>query len=1133
MTSKRKQLLKVIFATSFILLATFSISLMAQNAKSAITGKVVDAFGNVIQNALVTVTDEATNAKIELQTNNDGIYSAEGLSVGSYTVKVAKAGFSPYVINRIHLDPGERRSSNIALSVGAENTTVTVSADVQQVNTQTAENSGTINEKQIGNLMLNGRNFQTMALAIPGVSSPTGADSSAVSNDILITVNGAGTETSTQLLDGIYNMNSGSLNGINAKPIVDGISEFTILKNNYSAQYGFSSSSAVIVVTKSGGTKFHGSAWEYVRNNAFDAMKYFSTTTPALHQNVFGYTVGGPVYIPHVYDGRKNDRTFFFAANQWYRIINGVTLSGSVLTDAQRNGDFTASTTRSGNLALDAHSLTLLASVGKSNCISGNVISSTCFDPVAVALLNTYYPKANNSANGFVNYLNQGSTRTNETDHQYRIDHHITNSELLTGRILYDRELNQWPYQAWGGYPFTTIQDEEPFSGLNAYVRLQSTLTPNFLNSFTAAETYDKLSYSLTKGGTMPDGVSITQSFPNANVRNYIPSVAISNGYTGIGVEDQPIWASDGEGLLTDDITWVHGRHVISAGAIYMFGIKRQNVFTKPEGSFTFTGNHSGDAAADFLLGLNTTYSQASNQKLGAYHYRQGEAYVQDDWKATNRLTINVGVRWQYFSNDTVSGSEVTSFDPSKWVAANAPAVNINGSLTVNSNNEPLTAGGTVANVLNGLVYAGKDGVPHGFFVPKKTNFGPRVGFAYDVFGNGKDSIRGGFGIGYSRIPLEQIYNAFGQNPPYNQSANILNSLLSDGTAGGDAAAPTTQTLSNVPLTFTPTNVQSFSLSVQHQLRSDMIAMVSYAGSLTRHIMNFQGGYDFNFPLSVTTASTTGCLATSQSASSSYDYDPCINTSKSSSDYTRPYPGYSTMNNQYQQGSANYNSLQSSLSWRGNPLQLTLAYTYSKALATVGNHSAGSNSAQSVSVQNPRNMHLEYGPPSYDFTNAFSSTWIYDLPKFSNSSKSVQAILGSWSLAGLFLHQSGFALSPGISTGTNGLAIRPNLASAYKKVGTVKQWFDTSVYKAPAYGFFGNARNGSIRGPGYTTVNLSINKAFPITHRINFMLSAEAFNLANHPNMKGVDTSLGDGSFGQVTSTGDPRILEFSGKISF
>jgi hypothetical protein len=443
-----------------------------------------------------------------------------------------------------------------------------------------------------------------------------------------------------------------------------------------------------------------------------------------------------------------------------------------------------------------------------------------------------------------------------------------------------------------------------------------------------------------------------------------------------------------------------------------------------------------------------------------------------------------------------------------------------------------VTVTGGAANLLNGLAFAGQNGISSGFFTPKKTNFGPRLGFAYDIFGNGKSSVRGGYGIGYSRIPLEQICNAFGQNPPFNRSVNISNSLLSNGTTG-TTASPTTQTLSNAPFSFTPTQVQSYSLTLEQQVIPNMVATVAYAGSQTRHIMTYQGGYDFNFLLPVASLSVAGCLPAGQTASNSYDFDPCINSGTSSPDYTRPYKGYSTMNKVYDKGSANYNALQSSVVYRAGASQFSVAYTYSKALATIGARGAQSSVSQNTAAQNPRNFHAEYGPPSYDFTNNISAAWVYSIPYFSHSIRSARFVLGNWSLAGLALHQGGFALSPSLATSTKGQATHPNQVAPYHRLGKLDEWFDTSSFTAPNYGFFGNASNGIIRGPSYTSFNLSLYKTFPVTHRLSTEFRAEAFNVANHPNFINVDTGLGDGNYGQVTSAGDPRILEFALKVLF
>jgi hypothetical protein len=566
-----------------------------------------------------------------------------------------------------------------------------------------------------------------------------------------------------------------------------------------------------------------------------------------------------------------------------------------------------------------------------------------------------------------------------------------------------------------------------------------------------------------------------------------------------------------------------------------MFGIKRQTVFTNPQGTFTFSGDHTGDPAADFLLGLDHTYAQDSSEREGYIHYRQGETYFQDDWRVAPRLTLNLGLRWVYFSNDTISGDQVTSFEPSLYNAAQAPIISSTGTFTVNGSNQPLTASGEAANLLNGLAFAGQNSVPSGFFIPTKKNFGPRAGFAYRITSDGSTSIRGGYGIGYSRIPTAQVYYAYGANPPYNQTANIFNSLLDNGTAGGVAQAPTPESLTSVPFKFVPASIQSYSLTLEHQVKNNMVATVAYAGSQSRHLTDgVGGGNDINFPLPVTTPSAAGCLPTGQGASASYDFDPCINSGTSSAQYTRPYAGYSSIDSQYDEGTGNYNALQASAVYHAGPSQFSVAYTWGKALATVGAHGSGNTTSQSAGPQNPRNFAAEYGPPSYDFRNDIVGTWVYEIPLFNHSSnKPAELALGHWSFQGLAAHQSGFALSPGLTTSTAGEADRPDAVTKVSKVGSKSEWFNTAAFQAPAYGFFGNASNGTIRGPGYTSVNLSLYKSFPIHDRLNLQFRAEAFNALNHPNFNNVDTGLGDGSYGQLTNTGDPRILELALKMSF
>jgi hypothetical protein len=590
-----------------------------------------------------------------------------------------------------------------------------------------------------------------------------------------------------------------------------------------------------------------------------------------------------------------------------------------------------------------------------------------------------------------------------------------------------------------------------------------------------------------------------------------------------------PIKSSDGEGIASDDVSWVKGDHVLQTGALYIFGVKRQTAFATPEGAFTFTGVHTGDPAADYLLGLNATYSQVNTQRRVNGHYRQGEAYVQDEWRVTRRLTLNLGLRWQYFSSDTASGDQVTGFSPALYNPAQAPVVKVNGSLVVNSALVPLNSGDQPANLLNGIIFAGQNGVPSGFYIPKKTNFGPRLGFAYDLSGNGTTSIRGGYAIGHSRDALVQLNAAYGQNPPYVQSANIINSLLSDGTAG-TTQAPTTQGLNIEPLTFTPVQLHTYSLTLEHQLAPSTVAQIAYAGSLGRHLE--ATGFNTNFPLPVATPSLSTCLK-GQAPSSSYNFDPCINAGLASANYTVPYQGYSTINTEYDEGSSNYNSLQAGLVYKVKGNQVNLAYTYSKALGTIGTHTAGGGTPVGAVFQNPRNVSAEYGPPDFDFTHDFTATWVYNIPLFQHGSKPVAWTLGNWSFAGLALFQSGFALSPGIATSTAGEAIRPNQVAPLQRLHKLNQWFSTNSFAAPAYGFFGNAANGTIRGPDQTSFNVALYKAFPVTESLALQFRVEAFNVANHPNFTGVSTSVGSGTYGEVTSASDPRILELALKLVF
>jgi hypothetical protein len=1096
----------------------------------AITGTVTDSTGAVVPNATVTITNENTGVARTAHTDSRGFYAMESLDPGTYQVEVIATGFKASVTKGEMLYPGQRRESDAVLTLGSASEQVTVQANALQVETESSELGSTITGKQVTNLMLNGRNFQGLGQLVPGVTSTQSGvalSGGGFTESTTLIVNGNSVEYTVYTIDGVEDMNTGNLAGLNVLPIIDAVDQFSVMNDNYSAKYGWSGSGQIIIQTKAGTNTYHGTAWDYLRNDVFDADNYFDTTKAFLQQNIYGYAFGGPV--------PKLKKTFFFAANEWRKANTGVTETGAVFNSAMRTGNFGSSPTLpAGGLTLDANSQKLLASEGFTNCVtSPTTLNPTCLNPVSTTLYADYVPQPNDAANGFNNYLNQGISRLNELDYNYRIDHSFTPNETLTGRMIYEKETNGYPYDAWAGLPYTTTTNSENQTGSNIILRMNSAITPRFDNVANVAYSDDKPRIQNTSGNTtLPSGLSIIQSYPNADPYDRIPNISISSGYTGLGVGTQPIHASDGEGILSDDVSWVKGNHVLQWGAVYVFGIKRQDVFTYPQGEFSFSGVHTGDPAADYLLGLDATYSQASSQKSGSYHYRQGEAYFQDDWKPTPKLTLNLGLRWFYYSPNTVSGDQVTNFNPASYQATEAPVVTITGTLATNANNVPITASGAPANLLNGLLFAGQNGTPSGFFTANKKAFAPRVGFAYALGNDNKTSIRGGYGIGYTREAVEEIYSMFGQNPPYNSSSNILNSLINNGTAGS-AGAPTPQNLDGIDTSKVgPSQTQSYSLSIQRQVLPPAVFTVAYAGSVSRHLET--QSYNPNESLPVSAPTTTGCLATNQTPSSSYQFDPCINTGKASGAYTVPYTGWGSMSWDTFIGSSNYNSLQAHFVYRTATLNIDTGYTWSKVLSDLGG-SGGANGNTSIGAgaQDWRNLAAEYGPPDWDRTNVLSLSIVYDLPFFKNSGRILRETLGGWSFAGLGILESGFALSPGLSTTANGDASRPDALGSEQKVGKRLEWFNTANYAQAPYGFYGNASNGSIRGPAEFTGNTALYKTFPLGKKVNLQFRAEAFNVANHPNWDAVSTDYGAGSFGNVTSALDPRILEFAARVTF
>lgn len=1151
----------------------------------AITGTVTDSSGAIVPAVQVTVTNQGTGIGLTKTTNGSGYYTAEALAPGDYTVATKRNGFKSEVVKNIHLDPGQRRGVDLKLSVGDVLATVTVEADAVAVQTESAELGGTVSSKEVANLMLNGRNFQSLALIVPGVSSASGANAlpnygeGGYLGQTEIIVGGTSIEKTTYTIDGLYDMDPNGMINVNVLPTIDSISEFRILRDNYSAKYGMAGSGQVLIETKSGEEAFHGGGYEYVRNSYIGTAKPYTTPPTqgiaALHYNIFGYTLGGPLTIPHVYNTDRKRKTYFFAGGEW-RINHypAAIHTRNMIPQTMRNGDFSASpslTNTSGCpggltpcLALTAGSASLLSTyrgLDPSTCITPDSngrydqLNPKCMDPTSVVLLNPangLWPLPNDLGSS-VNYINNGSELDSENDYNYRVDHNINENNLITGRWTTEEVNNLRPsrnYNDPSPKPGSTVYSR----GLNSMVRWTSTIRPTLINALEGGETFNKWLLGVSNF-TLPTGASIAQQYPTADPLDRIPDISVNGGGTWawMGVGAQPNFIHGGVGVVSDDLSWSKGNHLLQTGFLYLFTIRHVNASAFPMGNFSFTGANSGDSAADLMLGLDATYQQTNEQAAIRVHNRWMEAYVQDDWKLNPRLTINLGLRWSYYRPTWAEGDQVTNFNASTWVASQAPAINTGGHETLNASNQPLTGGGTVANLTNGLVFAGLAGTPRGFDNPHKDSFGPRIGFAYRLTNDGKTSIHAGFGTGYTQIAMLETSSLL-SNPPFVQSTTITNSLFSLPTAGGAAGAPGIPSLTVIGPDYRPTITNTYSLGVERQVLPNAVAEVAYAGSITKHLM--AEGYNYNFALNGTTSGTAACAASANNPANSgsykgpsataYLYDPCLNLGSVSSLYYAPYPGYGAISGTNNGGIANYNGLQTGLVWKARDLTLNAAYTWSKALEDAQPSNPGANGTgvgydQNASFQNPRNEKLDYGTPDYDRRQVFSSAWVYQTPFFMHSNNMLEReALAGWGISGLAVLESGLAVTPTLGVGNAGLATRPNLIAPVTHPGDGKtnlghqSYLSAASFQAPAWGEFGDAQPGSVRGPKEVAFNTALDKSFPIGEKISFKLRIEAFNIFNHPNTIVQGSWAGaTSSFGTVIGAGDPRQMEFSGRLQF
>jgi hypothetical protein len=1186
--------------------------LHGQNATScAITGTVTDSTGAVVPGVQVTVTYQATGVTATATTNGSGFYDAESLAPGDYSITTTRTGFKTEQIRNIHLDPGQRRGLNVKLAVGSETISVSVEADAEVVQTESAEAGGTITSKEVQNIMLNGRNFQSLLTVVPGVSNVNGANGfyqtgqGAITSEVV--VNGSSDEETMYTIDGVYNVTAASEITLPITPVVDHVAEMRVLSDNYSAKYGLAGRE-ILVTTKSGGNQFHGSGYFYDRTNEYGTAHGFlqSKQVPltSLHLTDWGITLGGPVEIPKVVSGAKK-KLFFFVGADWKAnhsaYISGarwVFPSGGSLDNGVNyyNGDLSwgPQAAHAGGAkmvpysSLDAaHQAILDARYGGgvgsgAACIyqkttggNYNQILPKCMDPNSVALGKSYWPTSNYSSSS-QNYLNSNPIRFSVNDQLYRGDYNVTESHLITLRIMHEETAQ---INATRGYnDYAPNPNSAPYTpAMNALLRWQWTIKPSLINVASGGLVYTKYYSQLIGRYTLPSGVSISQVYPSADPLNRIPDISMNNDSQGgenwfwLGEGALPTHSNDQTGEFSDDISWVKGNHVFSGGLTYMWNLLHANAPTAfPMGNFCFNGDFSGDVAGDYLLGFlgradngcGFGYEQTNAQRDGRFRNKWTEVYFEDDWKVSRRLTLNLGLRWSYFTASAMDGNQVSNFVNSAFVASQAPAVcpgtgcakSTYGITTpwlyLNSQNQPLEADDvTVANLTNNGMLTAGTGTPAGFTTPKKGLYAPRIGFAYRLTNDGKTSIHGGAGLGYTQVSLLQTSNLL-TNIPFVQQPTYNATEFTNPSGAGSGAVPNAPGINSLSATSTgyrPATITNFSLTVEHEVAPGGVVSVGYAGMTTQHI--FTGQWDQNFPNKISSASQAATCAAANTASgptyqaqlsSGFQYDPCITSGLIATNYDRPYLGYAGITTGASFGVANYNGLLVGYVQKVRDLTAHVAYTWSKALGDI--NASGTQVAYSSSgnFQNSNNPLGEYGRPDYDRPHEFVYSLVYDVPFFNKSSNYLKrALLGGWNFNSYGLIESGFSQT---ATFSSGLATRPNVNGPLVRThGTSGKPGQQPLYSylsftRPAYGFFGAEQVGSLRDPKEVAFHMSAQKTFAIREWANIALGAQAFNVFNHPDVMTINSSwspASQGSFGMATAYGDPRQMQFYTKITF
>jgi hypothetical protein len=1127
---------------------TVGLTYVASAQNGVIQGTLVDAQGSVIPNAKVVATDDVKKVVArETTTAQDGSFQLRPLSPGTYSVKAESPGMKPLERAGLVLDVNQIMNlGTLGMEVGATSETVVVNAETPQVETTTSNKSFVITSTQVTEISLNGRDFQSLLRTLPGVVSNDSSDFRlAFNNTDSFNVNGMRGSMNNVYLDGSINTDVGANDGQYTQLSMDAVGEFKVQTSVFNAEYGRNPGVLISATTKSGSAGFHGTAYEFLRNDALDANSFFNNLQGAkispLRFNQFGGNLGGPLYLPHI-STPSNKKLFFFFNYEGTRASRP---NGNSYYDApnpaELTGDFSKAIIPGTSLNGSAYPVGTVFEPGTvkrdqgGNIIGGmpfpnNVVPQSLWSrnaPAFVKVLQTAYRGMTNlpQTPGVPDQVRvpfQDTYRFSKNQKALRVDYNLSAKTNLFFRWVDDAQQESQGFGIFSGNSFPVFPEYRKKPGASWSWNMVNVITPSLTNE--SIFTYNHLTQVVNVTDLQPSqytesslGFQYQDLYPTSNTLNRLPSFNCGSNCTVSPFP--PNWVSEGKTFAyTDNITKVSGAHTFKFGVLFNKNLNGQQPAWTDAPNFDFTSgvlnpNDTGNGLANLLLGNYTKLTQTNGRFYGSFHFWQLELFAQDSWRINRRLTLDYGIRWAYLGPTSTYGTYLQNyFDPTRYDAAQAVSIAISG-------DHPGSIIPNSGNAANGMIQEG-NGIPAGFAKHRWNNWGPRIGFAYDPKGDGKTAIRGGFGIFYERI--RQNANSFDGlgNPPLfytpsiygGQVDNVSPSLISSGVAFTSTVRAFNQA-GNIPTTY------SWSLGVQRQLPGQVAIDVAYVGNAGRHL---QYVYDMNsLPLGATTNT------------------PILQNANNVQDAIRPYKGYNNINYTDYGANSSYNALQARVSRRfGKNFMINADFTWAKAMDVVDTDTA--------TIDFWQNRQYNWGPAGYDRQFVFNVDYVYTLPKPRTNNAAIQAILGGWEITGITRFWSGFPLTV-LSNGNQGTlsgSVRADyVGGSTAGNGTWQEWFNPMAFARPLDGTTGNSGRGIIRGPGINNWDFSLFKNTHITEKITTQLRIETFNLFNHTQFAGVNVTINGASqgsaptlnngVGQITGTRDPRIIQLGLKLYF